>query len=76
MEQHGGQLDSRWILDKKLAGLPPKKKLSKLQMDSRDPQGLHRESVAECKVLSEGVVGFQPTIFLRSILVLFSPSNI
>jgi len=42
---------SRWILDKKLAGLPPKKKLSKLHMDSGNPPGLHMESVAEGKVL-------------------------
>ena len=42
---------SRWTLDKKLAGLPPKKKLSTLQMDSEDPPGLHMESVAEDKVL-------------------------
>jgi hypothetical protein len=37
-------MDSTWILDKKLAGLPPKKKLSKLHMDSGNPHGIHMES--------------------------------
>jgi hypothetical protein len=37
-------MDSTWILDKKLAGLPPKKKLSKLHMDSGNPPGVHLES--------------------------------
>ena len=38
---------SRWILDKKLAGLPPMKKWSKLQMDSRDPPGLAFKSLVQ-----------------------------
>jgi len=36
----GLQMDSRWILDKELAGLTPKKKKVK------SPPGVHMESVA------------------------------
>jgi hypothetical protein len=40
----GVQLDSRWILDKELAGLTPIKKRSKVHLDSRNPPGVHLES--------------------------------
>jgi len=40
----GLQMDSRWILDKELAGLTPKKKRSKVHLDSRNPPGVHLES--------------------------------
>jgi hypothetical protein len=46
----GVQLDSRWILDKELAGLTPIKKRSKvppgLQESTWNPPGVHMESVA------------------------------
>ena len=49
----GLQTDSRWILDKKLAGLSPKKNC----LNSRwTPGGVHLEYVGECKVLGHPII--------------------
>jgi hypothetical protein len=62
----GVQLDSRWILDKELAGLTPIKKRSKVHLDSRNPPGVHLESTwnlwlkVKSSAIPSGIHGIHP----------------